>query len=68
MSSVVQYVLIRGDLIKLMNWPLGSVIAQACHACTAVLHLFYNDPSTQLYLSDLDNMHKVVLEVSLLTS
>lgn len=38
-------------------------MAQACHACTAVTHLFYNDPYTQEYLADLDNMHKIVLEV-----
>lgn len=38
-------------------------MAQACHASTAVTHLFYHDPNTQAYLADLDNMHKVVLEV-----
>ena len=63
MSGIVQYVIVRGDLIKSLEWPLGAVIAQACHACTAVIHLFYEDPHTQEYLSDLDNMHKVVLEV-----
>lgn len=48
---------------KVLQWPLGALMAQACHACTAVTHLFYQDPNTQNYLSDLDNMHKVVLEV-----
>ena len=38
-------------------------MAQTCHACTAVTHLFYQDPNTQAYLADLDNMHKCVLEV-----
>ena len=38
-------------------------MAQGCHAATAVTHMFYNDPNTVAYLSDLDNMHKVVLEV-----
>lgn len=61
---IVQYVIVRGDLLKTMGWPVGAVIAQACHACTAVTHLFYNDQHTQKYLSDLDNMHKIVLEVS----
>jgi len=65
MSGIVQYVVMRGDLSKTMGWPLGAVIAQACHACTAVIHLFYNDADTQTYLADLDNMHKVVLEVSI---
>ncbi|XP_063980773.1 putative peptidyl-tRNA hydrolase PTRHD1 isoform X3 [Diachasmimorpha longicaudata] len=62
MSGIVQYVIVRGDLTKTMQWPVGAVIAQACHACTAVTHLFYNDEHTQAYLSDLDNMHKVILE------
>lgn len=64
MSGIVQYVVVRGDLMRTMGWPLGAVVAQACHACTAVIHLFYNDAHTQAYLADLDNMHKVVLEVS----
>ncbi|KAF0300703.1 putative peptidyl-tRNA hydrolase PTRHD1 [Amphibalanus amphitrite] len=34
---------------------------QACHATTAVMHLFKDDPHVQTYLSDVDNMHKVVL-------
>ena len=36
---------------------------QACHACTAVNVLFHSDANTQNYLKDLDNMHKIVLEV-----
>lgn len=62
-STVVQYVLVRGDLMKTLQWTLGSVIAQACHACTAVTHMFYDDPVTKEYLKDLDRMHKVILEV-----
>lgn len=65
MSGIIQYVVVRGDLARTMGWPLGAVIAQACHACTAVIHLSYNDAHTQAYLADLDNMHKVVLEVSI---
>lgn len=64
MSNVVQYVLVRGDLSRVLNWPSGAVIAQACHACVAVIHTHYADPDTQAYLKDLGNMHKVVLEVS----
>jgi TFIIF-interacting CTD phosphatase-like protein len=44
---------------------VGSVIAQACHACCAVTYLFQNDPVTQEYLKNLENMHKVVLEASI---
>lgn len=64
MAEIIQYVVVRGDLLKTMGWPIGAVIAQACHASTAVTHLFYNDNYTQAYLADLDRMHKVVLEVS----
>ncbi|PSN57060.1 putative peptidyl-tRNA hydrolase PTRHD1 [Blattella germanica] len=63
MASLVQYVIVRGDLLKKLGWPVGSVIAQACHACCAVTHMFHDDPQTQEYLKDLDNMHKVVLEI-----
>lgn len=63
-NPIVQYVVVRGDLITLLKWPIGAVIAQACHACTAVTHLFHEDPHMQTYLADLDNMHKVVLEVN----
>ncbi|XP_050536247.1 putative peptidyl-tRNA hydrolase PTRHD1 [Daktulosphaira vitifoliae] len=63
MTSLVQYVLIRGDLARSLKWPSGAVIAQACHACVAVTHTYYSDPDTQAYLRDLGNMHKVVLEV-----
>lgn len=40
-----------------------SVMTQACHAATAILHITREDENTKEYLSDLDNMHKVVLEV-----
>ncbi|XP_036145208.1 uncharacterized protein LOC105831336 isoform X4 [Monomorium pharaonis] len=67
MSGLIQYVVVRGDLARTMGWPLGAVVAQACHACTAVTHLFYSDAHTQAYLADLDNMHKVVLEMQMQT-
>lgn len=65
MSSIVQYILVRGDLLKNLNWSLGAVVAQACHACVAVIHQYYTDECTQQYVQDIDNMHKVVLEVIL---
>lgn len=59
---IVQYVVVRGDLVASMKWPLGALVAQACHAATAAIHLFYSDDTTQKYLADLDAMHKIVLE------
>lgn len=61
--KLVQYVVVRRDLLDSLKWPFGAVITQACHACTAIVHMTYNDEQTQMYLADLDNMHKVVLEV-----
>ena len=62
--KLIQYVAVRGDLVK--EWPLGAIVAQACHASTAVMHMFKDDPHTIEYLSDLDRMHKVVLKVGLM--
>ncbi|XP_015930761.1 putative peptidyl-tRNA hydrolase PTRHD1 [Parasteatoda tepidariorum] len=61
-SQLVQYVVVRGDLLKECKWPVGALIAQACHATTAVLHTYYDDVHTQAYFKDLDRMHKVILE------
>lgn len=58
---LVQYVVVRSDLVHTLAWPLGAVITQACHAA---IHLNYNDPDTQEYLAELDSMHKVVLQVA----
>ncbi len=63
-SSLVQYVLVRTDLQASLAWPLGAVVAQACHASTAALHKFAEHEQTKTYLADLDNMHKVVLGIS----
>ena len=62
-EQIVQYIVVRSDLVKTLSWPLGALIAQACHAATAVTHQFYQHEDTQAYMCDLDNMHKVVLEV-----
>ncbi|XP_022658604.1 putative peptidyl-tRNA hydrolase PTRHD1 [Varroa jacobsoni] len=61
MASTVQYVLVRSDLLDDLKWPIGAVIAQACHASTAALYLFRDDENTRKYTDNLDSMHKVVL-------
>lgn len=63
MANLVQYVVVSADIVRKLNWPLGAVIAQCCHATTAVNHLHRDDAATVSYFSDLDRMHKVVLEV-----
>ncbi|MCJ8750067.1 hypothetical protein PDJAM_G00195170 [Pangasius djambal] len=63
-KRLVQYVVVRADLLGGLSWPLGAVITQACHAATAAIHVTYSDPDTQEYLAELDSMHKVVLQAA----
>lgn len=58
----MQYVVLRSDLWKSLDWPLGSIVAQACHAATAALWLNRGDSHSQAYCADsnLDHMHKVL--------
>lgn len=57
-GPIVQYILIRTDL----KWGTGAMIAQACHASSASIYKTLNNPSTVRYLSDLENMHKIILK------
>ncbi|XP_077287389.1 putative peptidyl-tRNA hydrolase PTRHD1 isoform X1 [Arctopsyche grandis] len=63
MTDIVQYILIRHDILKDMQWSIGAFVAQACHATVAIIHECADDPITKEYLSDVNNMHKVVLEL-----
>ena len=58
-EPIVQYIAIRSDL----KWPKGALIAQACHASVAAIHLNYQDKQTIEYLNQLDSMHKIVVGV-----
>lgn len=64
--TLIQYVIVRADLIKALKWPLGAVITQACHAVAAINEISKSDELTQKYLSpeNIDRMHKCVLAVS----
>lgn len=58
-DPIVQYIAIRSDL----KWPKGALIAQACHATLAAVHLNYQDSETKDYLKNLDSMHKICVGV-----
>ncbi|KAM0874902.1 hypothetical protein ACQ4PT_037136 [Festuca glaucescens] len=60
---VVQYVVLRRDLAD--AWPMGSVVAQGCHAAVAAVWAHRDHPDTAAYCApdNLDRMHKVTLEV-----
>ncbi|KAI8058015.1 GE26143 [Syncephalis plumigaleata] len=62
------FVIVRKDLVKSLDWPIGAVMTQACHAATAALWETRHLPDTIAYMDDLPNMHKVVLETKSLTS
>ncbi|XP_049640454.1 putative peptidyl-tRNA hydrolase PTRHD1 [Suncus etruscus] len=60
---LVQYLVLRKDLSQApLAWPAGALIAQACHAATAALHIHRDHPHTGAYLAELERMRKVVLE------
>ncbi|KAG0527343.1 hypothetical protein BDA96_06G225600 [Sorghum bicolor] len=60
---LVQYVVLRRDLAD--AWPLGSVVAQGCHAAVSAVWAHRDHPDTAAYCApdNLDRMHKVTLEV-----
>lgn len=35
---IVQYLIVRRDLLEELKWPTGSVISQACHASVAGMY------------------------------
>ena len=59
LGPLVQHVVIRRDLLEGMKWPVGSVVAQGCHAAVAAIWQHQSDPLVQRYCGDLDRMHKV---------
>ncbi|GJD10811.1 Putative peptidyl-tRNA hydrolase PTRHD1 [Galdieria sulphuraria] len=65
MEHLVQYIIVRKDLIADFGWPLGSVIAQGVHAAIAVNWEYRDDPFVQAYCTqESQQMHTVVLETS----
>ncbi|CAM5130823.1 unnamed protein product [Natator depressus] len=60
---LVQYVVLRGDLQREpLSWPLGALVAQACHAALAAVHAHYGQADTGAYLAEGGSMRTVVLE------
>lgn len=59
-DPLLQYVVLRRDLWAELGWPLGSVIAQGCHAATAALWQSREAEATLEYCAphNLDHMHK----------
>jgi hypothetical protein len=60
-ETLVQYVLVRRDLQTSLGWPLGSVIAQGCHAVSALMWEQRENSNVAQYCANIDSMHKVLL-------
>lgn len=65
-DPLVQYVALRRDLATELNWPLGALVAQACHAAVAALGSAMEDSEeiARRYLAAGSSMRTVVLQVS----
>lgn len=64
-NKIIQYILINKEIID-KKWTLGAIIAQACHACVAVIAENLEDNVVKEYIApeNLNDMHKVVLQVN----
>ncbi|VDD92286.1 unnamed protein product [Enterobius vermicularis] len=60
----VMYLILRRDLLEKLKWPIGALVSQGAHAATACLWKFRDDPEVLSYMSNLEHMRKVTLEVS----
>ncbi|CDU15934.1 hypothetical protein, variant [Plasmodium yoelii 17X] len=63
-DPIVQYILVNKEILD-KRWPLGSIIAQGCHACVAVIAENMDDAIVKEYLSPekINAMHKVILKI-----
>jgi peptidyl-tRNA hydrolase len=66
-DTLVQYVVMRSDLIKTRKWNIGGLIANGSHACVSAIVQFQaqGDADVAAYVAPdaLAKMHKVVLSV-----
>jgi peptidyl-tRNA hydrolase len=64
-DPLFQYVVLRRDLQEKAGWPLGSLVAQGCHASIAAIAGHLDDDDVRAYMAPeaVANMHKAVLEV-----
>ena len=62
-QTLVQYIVMRSDLVKQHKWNVGGLIANGSHACVSVLADSWEDADVQRYVtaSAGTQMHKVVL-------
>lgn len=62
-NTLVQYIVMRSDLIKQHKFNVGGLIGNGSHAAIAVIQQSMNHPHTLEYLKQVNSMHTVVLSV-----
>lgn len=60
MTSLKQILFLRNDLSE---FPVGSLVAQGCHASVAAIERFKDHPNTQKYLEMMLEMTTIVLGI-----
>ncbi|KAJ1735824.1 hypothetical protein LPJ61_000330 [Coemansia biformis] len=60
-APLTVFIVMRKDLAKVLQWPLGSIVAQGSHAAVAAIWKYRDDARVKEYTGSLDSMHKVVL-------
>ena len=62
-QTLVQYIVVRSDLVKQHKWNVGGLIANGSHAAVAVIAERWQDAEVQQYVTAADGkqMHTVVL-------
>ena len=63
-QTLVQYIVMRSDLVKQHKWNAGGLIANGSHAAVAVIAEHWQDAEVQQYVTGADGkqMHTVVLQ------
>jgi hypothetical protein len=54
-DPIVQYIIVRRDLLDELKWPTGSVISQGCHA--AVAGIIINISHTHTYIHTFSSIY-----------
>ena len=65
-QTLVQYIVMRSDLVKQHKWNAGGLIANGSHAAVAIIAERWQDDEVQQYVRGADGkqMHTVVLAAS----
>ncbi|CAD6591192.1 MAG: hypothetical protein TREMPRED_006015, partial [Tremellales sp. Tagirdzhanova-0007] len=63
-AKLTMQIILPRDLNLKDGWPIGSMMVQAAHAATAVLHLHADHRDVQSYLKNWGQMRKAIFEIT----